>query len=355
MDPIFNGRDQQGVGMTSGISSNQYNYYGSPDRSGSYQQGGGSNAYDPYNQDTVMEKYFGGYQGSNTDQYNKPGNLDPYLTESSSGYNQPQFGRNSQYETPQQPMNDMTALTRIQGISDELDKQAGGEANGDIEVTDLQSALDDKSDKYSKEDKKAIQYLLENQNGLRGRLDSFDGNGDGTFKTDTINKIVANPNAQPEKTPEQKMSNTEAIRILKDQYRFPWDKIDREELSRMQNNEKLSPEERTMAKKLLQNEELFKAADMGRNKKGDEPDGIISPEDCDKLLNRSDLDKIGASSSGYNGNSGQPVIQGGGNSSYPPVNTGNYNQDYYYNSVFGRSVGPAADIFRSAPGGGQAA
>lgn len=353
MGPIFDGRDQQGVGMTSNSINSQYNQYGSPEQYGGYPQGGGFNTYDSYNQDAVMEKYFGGYQGSKTDQYSNPGNLDPYLTESldgQSGHSQPQFGRSRQYEAPQQPLNDMTALARIQAISGELDKQTVGEIDENIGVQDLKSALEDDSGKYSKDDKEAIRYFLENKNGLRGRLDSFDGNGDGLFRTDTINKVVANPNAQPEKTAEQKMSNTEAIRTLKDYLQNRWKKgVDREELSRMQNDEKLSENERLMAKKLLKNEELFKAGDTGKDK-DDNYDGFISYKDCDKLLNRSDLDKIGNGGSGGYPGSGQPVVQGG-YSSYPPANTGNYNLDYYYNSVFGGSLGPAADIFRNAPGG----
>lgn len=286
--------------------------------------------------------YFQGYQGVNTDGFAGGYGLHQSVPASTSS---------------QQPLNDMTALARIQNISNELDQQSTGQTDGTIALGDLKQALEDKSGKYSKEDKEAIQYLMDNQNGMRGRLDSFDGKADAMMTVDSINKLVANPNAQPEKekTPEQKMTNTEAMRIYKDYLGSHMMKgMDREKLSRMAESDKVSEEERTAFKKLLNNKELFDAADTGRDK-NDHYDGHISIQDADKLLNRSDLDQIGVSGNkGNSGSTGQPVIQTG-MSSYPLVSTGNPNLDYYYNNIFGSAVGPAADAYRQAPGGQQKA
>lgn len=327
---------------SSGSINNQYGAYGAQQAYGTGYESGRYNGL--YNSPQENLTYFQGHQSPNQDGYNS--NYGLYGPQSSSSPPQPKM-----------PLNDTTALARVQVIAGDLDKQVTGEADGNIDLQDLQKAVTDDSSKYTKEQKEAIQYLIDNQNGLRGRLDSFDGKGDSVIKVDTLNKVVANPNAQPEKTAEQKMTNTEAIRIYKDYLGGRRKKgMDREEISRLAESDKLSEEERAAFKKLLSNKALFDAADTGRDKNGNY-DGHISFQDADKLLNRSDLDQIGGGSgsgNGAGGYNGQPVIQSGV-SSYPPVSTGNSNLDYYYNNVFGSSVGPASDAYRQAMGGQQAA
>lgn len=328
---------------SSGSINNQYGPYGAQQLYGTgYESGGYNNLYSNPQENLT---YFQGYQSPNQDGYNSNYGL---------------YGPEASTSTPQQPkmpLNDATALARIQGIAGELDKQVTGETDSKIDLQDLQKAVADDSGKYTKEQKEAIQYLIDNQNGMRGRLDSFDGKGDSVIQVDTLNKLVANPNAQPEKTAEQKMTNTEAIRIYKDYLGSRMMKgMDREEISRLAESDKISEDERTAFKKLLSNKALFDAADTGKDK-NNKYDGYISIKDADSLLNRSDLDQIGGGSgsgNGAGGYNGQPVIQSDV-SSYPPVSTGNSNLDYYYNSVFGSSVGPASDAYRQAMGGQQAA
>lgn len=331
---------------SSGSINNQYHAFDGPNVYGLEQKSSNqSGGYNHTGEENLT--YFQGYQGSGTDGYQNNSGIFGPEPQSFSGYSN---------TPPKQPLNDSTALARIQMIADHLDKQITGETNGEISLGDLREAAADDSGKYSKDDKEAIQYLLDNQNGMRGRLDNFDGKGDSLIKVDSINALVANPNAQPEKekTPEEKMTNTEAIMTLKQFLDRPFVKgIDREGLIKMSEDEKIDPQLRIAAKKLLQNEELFKAADVGKKNDG-KYDGFISVNDLKKLINRPDLDKIGANSGSYGagGFNGQPVIQPGVNA-YPPVYTGNSNLDYYYNNIFGTATGPASDAFRQAPGGGQ--
>ncbi|WP_373531600.1 hypothetical protein [Vampirovibrio sp.] len=262
--------------------------------------------------------------------------------------NQPGFTSNdlgsimsAQTQQPQ-PLNDMTALARIQSVGAELDAQTTGEKDNKISIDDLRKAMEDTTEKYSKEDQEAIRYLLDNQNGLRGRLDQFDGKSDGLFTLETVNQVTANPNTQPK----PKMSNTEAVITLKDHLRGQFKAgLKREDLFRLQNDEKAPEAVREAAKKLLENEALFKAADTGRDDDGNY-DGHISVEDLSKLANRSDVDKIGGGSSSTTtgGLAGQSVVQ----NAYLPVSTGNPNADYYQNNVVNRALGPAIDAFRQA-------
>lgn len=303
------------------LTTQNNSYYGPTGQNSpvsAYRAGGGN----PYS--TGWSNYFQGYQGGN-------------------GYTPTVMPLLASPTQQQQPLNDQTALARLQGLSGQLDSESTGQSDGVIGVEDLNKALDDTSGKYSEEDKAVIRYMLDNQNGLRGRLDSFDGKGDGTFSVDTINKVVANPNAQPDKPLDQKMSNTEAFITLKEHLDGPLDdgKMDREELFRLKDDPNVSAEVRAAAKKIFENEELFKMADTGGD--DDKYDGVIGSKDLDTASRRSDLDKIGVSTSSTS-STAQPVVQ----NTYQPVNTGNYNMDYYYNSVYGSALGPATDIYRQA-------
>lgn len=242
-------------------------------------------------------------------------------------------------------MNDTTALARFQGVAGEVDKGASGAADGKVSVEDLKKAMEDTSGKYSKEDKEAIKYLLDNQNGLRGRLDQFDSAGDGSFNVDTVNKVVANPNAQPDLPLDKKMSNSDAFRTLKDYMDSKFmGKMDREELSRLKDDPNASPEVKAAAKKILENETLFKLADTGGD--DDDYDGVIGTKDLDRALNTSNLDTVTGTTPPPSGSS--PVVQGGGYSLYP-TNTGNPNMDYY-GSLYNNILGPANATYQQAMG-----
>jgi hypothetical protein len=259
--------------------------------------------------------------------------------------------------TPEPPLNDSVAVARLQVISSDVDT----DKDGKLSVEELRQAMQDKTGKYSKKDKAALQYLLDNQNGLRGRLDQFDGDADGSFAVDTLNQVVADPNAKPG----EEMSNTDALLILKGHLeslpRLKWrdrDRggkkdenritgISRDQLAALENDDSVSQEVRDAAKKILENEELFKAADTGSLNDGNY-NGHISYQDVKLVLGRSNLDSIGRETSA-NTSSGQSVIQTSStplDSSYPPVSTGNANLDYYYNSVYNPVLVSATDIYR---------
>lgn len=243
---------------------------------------------------------------------------------------------------PQQPLlNDATALARIQSISGQLDAQVAGQADGLIDVNDLRSALDNKSGKYSKTDKEAIQYMLDNQSGLRGRADHFDGNDDGVFSVDTLNKLVANPKAQAVLPLDQKLTNTQALSSLQTFMKdHKWGSLDRNGLNHIAQYGD-TEEQKAAAKKLLNNEELFKAADTGRDNNGDY-DNKISYDDIGSLILRPNVDKIGASTTS--------TTPPPGSAPYTPMYSGNYYADAYYNNMYASTLGPATSLYQSAPG-----
>lgn len=292
--------------------------------------------------DALLAKYFGGGSGQ-APQYGPgyggyggyggyPGSSNPLW-----GYPPPGMGPWSQ----QPPLNDTTALARIQSISGQLDAQVAGQADGLIDVNDLRSALNDKSGKYSKTDREAIQYMLDNQSGLRGRVDHFDGKDDGVFSVDTLNKLVANPSSQPVLPLDQKLTNTQALMALQTFMKdHGWGRLDRQSLSHIAQYGD-TEEQKAAAKKLLNNEELFKAADTGRDNNGDY-DNKISYEDVSSLILRSNVDKIGASTT----STAPPV----GGAPYTPMYSGNYYADAYYNNMYASTLGPATSLYQSAPG-----
>jgi hypothetical protein len=266
-----------------------------------------------------------------------------------------------QVQEQEQPLNDTTVVARIQIIASDLDT----DKDGLISIEELRAAQKDETGKYSKEDKAALQYILDNQNGLRGRLDNFDGNADGSFAVDTLDKVVADPNAKPE----EEMSNTEALLILKGhlesqpklrfldrdrnrsngrfQERLTAD-IDRTGLANLAKDESVSQEVRDAATKILENEELFKALDTGTYNDGNF-NGHITHNDVQSLLNRSDVDSIG-NESGTSSGGGGVVVQSNPlySNTYPPVSTGNSNLDYYYNNVYNQGIAPATDYYNQA-------
>lgn len=245
------------------------------------------------------------------------------------------------YWQQQPPLNDNTALARIQSISGKLDAQNAGQGDGLIDVNDLRSALDDKSGKYSKADKDAIQYLLDNQNGLRGRVDHFDGQDDGQFSVDSLNKMVANPGSQGVLPLDQKMTNTQALMALQSFMKdHNWGILNREGLSHIAQYGD-TEEQKAAAKKLLNNADLFKAADTGEKNDG-RYDGKIDHADLRGLINRADVDKIGASAT-------SPMPPAGG-APYTPIYSGNYYADAYYNNMYASTLGPATALYQNAPG-----
>lgn len=310
--------------MTSPNVNNQYNYFAQPSSFG-------LGAQQPYGLNSGLgnadlSAYFGGYPSTRQDGFN---GLSPLGFNAASSPIPQQSSASAQAATL--PLNDGTALAKLQGIAGKLDAQSAGAADQKISVGDLESALNDNSGKYSADEKKVIQYLLDNTNGTRGKLDHLDGSDDGTFSIDSLNKTVVNPNAQP---PDQAISNTDAIRNLKDfMDKNHIGKLSRENLSRLANDSNQDEQLRNAAKKILHNEELFKVADDGGD--GGGYDGTIGEKDLSTALRKSDLDSIGgsSSSSGAAGSSAVPY-SAPAYTPAPPVSTGNPNLDYYYNNVY---------------------
>lgn len=300
------------------------NYFNPGTNSQSYPTA--QNSYSPY---------FQGYPSAFTDGYhnNNPlglngSSITPMGTGSSGNYSNylnplsTNTGTLSMSSDPSSSTSsDTTLLARFQGLAGKLDIQVNTSPDEKIDTNDLRQALDDKSDKYSTDDKQVIQAMLDNTNGIRGKLDHLDGKDDGIIKIDSINKMVVDPNAQPEKvkTPEDNMSNTKALNVMADYMgtaihldkaghradkyvdkhgmliapqRGSWT-TNRAKLQRMSEDTEVPEMVRTAAKKLLTNKELYKVADIGHH--GGNPDGTISIKDCqDAIKKNPDIDSLGA-------------------------------------------------------------
>ncbi len=193
---------------------------------------------------------------------------------------------------PQAPMDDNVLMGRFQSIASSLDAQNTGTADGLITTGDLNLAIKDTTGKYSEEDKKVIQAILDNQDGLRGRLDHLDGKDDGMFSIDCINKLVADPTASLV-NPVDKMTNTEAIITIANyqEQNGLSDGMSRADVQKIMADSNSSPELKNAAQKLLNNTELFRTLETadahGR------PDDIFSYKDAMSALDMPDLDTIG--------------------------------------------------------------
>jgi hypothetical protein len=202
--------------------------------------------------------------------------------------------------------NDMTTLARFQGLAKKLDIQVNAQEDNKIDVNDLTEALHDTTTKYTSEDKQVIQSILDNTGGIRGKLDHLDGQDDGVMSIENINKMLVNPNVQVEK-PEDKMSNTKALSILLESHKDIFNnRIDRNFLQKLADNDKAPEELKLAAKKLLDNKELFKAVDTA-DKHGD-PDGKISMNDIKAAINDPDIDAKGRSESSGLSTPSQPLF-----------------------------------------------
>lgn len=305
------------------VNAYETNNYFSPGTNTQYPPGSNSQS------SPGMNQYFQGYPSAFTDGYqnNNPlglgaSRLNP-MGVSSSTLNPvgSTAGTLSLDTTPSNSnASDTTLLARFQGLAGKLDTQVNTTADQKIDTNDLRQALDDKTDKYNTDDKQVIQAMLDNTNGIRGKLDHLDGADDGTISIDSINKMVVDPNAPATKiqTPEDKMSNTKALNVMADYMgtaynlskaghradkyvdkhgkliapqRGAWS-TDRSKLQRMSEDTEVPEDVRTAAKKLLANKELFKTADTGQH--GGDPDGTISLRDCqDAIKHNPDIDSIG--------------------------------------------------------------
>jgi hypothetical protein len=330
MSTFFGGAQYTNGGYNSGIPTpGQFNYqpFLAPAINPMSVPGGGANqGPDP------LSKYFGNNASSGLDSFSSSNNLGLNShgsdSEHDSGHDtENDSGNDSGYEsgheeedsyTPPEPMSDTAMLARFQGLASKLDTQVKPGEDGNLSVRAMQSALKDKSGKYTKEDKQVIQAMLDNNGGIRGKLDHMDGKDDGIIKIDSINKLVVNPDAK-QQTPENEMSNTEAANTLAsfiksaihldaaghraDKYvdkhgklvapqRGAWT-IRREMLQKLSEDEKVSEKVRTAAKKMLQNQELEDTVDNAN--KGDDPDGKYSLHDFEKAARKSNFDSIGTS------------------------------------------------------------
>ena len=196
----------------------------------------------------------------------------------------------------QPPLDDNTLMGNLQGIAGELDTQCNGNADGLIDVGDLNSALKDTTGKYSTKDKQVIQALLNNQDGLRGKLDLLDSKNDGLFSLDSINKLVANPNATYQ-SPEDALTNTDAVSTLEtyieqNKDSRGTDRMDRSTLQALVNDSATTANVKLAAQKFLKNSALFDVVDTAD--KGGSTDGKFSMNDCKAAINNiSDLNTTG--------------------------------------------------------------
>jgi len=294
MSTIFNGGQYTNGGYNSGIPSMGQNNY-QPFMMPQVTPASTSNAGDP------MSQYFGGLSNAGANGFTGSGNL---------GLG----NHNSTLQTP----SETKVLARFQGLAPKLDTEVNSEADQKIDVNDMQTALEDKSEKFNAEDKQVIKEILENTGGVRGKLDHLDGEDDGVISIDSINKMVVNPDAK-QQTPQNKMTNTEACNVMADYMgtaihldkaghradkyvdkhgklvagqRGAWT-TDRGKLQKLSQDDQVPEKVRTAAKKLLENKALLDRVDTA-HKKG-EPDGKYSIKDFQAAANQSDIDSVGTS------------------------------------------------------------
>lgn len=288
-----------------------------------------------------LNEYFGGMSNGYYNGYQNNYNLGVTPASSISiGSTSGNSGNSSSSSST--PLPDGTVLARFQGLENKLDTQVNSNADQKIDVNDLQNAESDTSGKYSDSDKQVIQAMLDNQDGLRGKIDHLDGQDDGTMTFDSINKMVVNPNAQytPPKTPEQQMTNTQALNTLADymgtaihldkaghkadeyvdkhgklvaSQRGAWT-TDRGKLQKMADDPDVPDNVRTAAKKMLTNTKLAETVDTAH--KGGDPDGKYSIKDFQDAINKNpDIDSIGEDTTTIN----TGTATGPGTSTWPYI------------------------------------
>jgi hypothetical protein len=219
-------------------------------------------------------------------------------------YNDPYSGYDTMY---QPPLDDNTVIARMQSMAGDIDGLSDGAKDGKISAADLRAVINSDDPKFDAGMKASAQYLLDNDNGLRGRLDGTDGNADGYFTADSLNQLLVNPNYQP-----PQMTNTQALikvrDALKNKAQAQLDSqlpsfihIDageevlqsRQDILALANDNSQPPDVREAAQHILDNTALMdKIAKCDEN----DSDTRFYINEFDRVINMSDADSIGKTS-----------------------------------------------------------
>lgn len=201
-----------------------------------------------------------------------------------------------------------SVIAKIQSYATDIDGLSDGNKDGQMSAQDLRKVVEDQSGKFDQSLKDAANFLLENKNGLRGRLDFVDGKVDGLFTQDSLNKLMADPGYTP--PPPPKLSNTAAlIRVrdeLKNRKQAELDQqlpsfirinaedkvlVDRGAIVGLANDPNASPEVKAAAQHILDNPALMDK--IARCDEGDS-DTRFYINEFNRVINMSDVETIGA-------------------------------------------------------------
>jgi hypothetical protein len=208
----------------------------------------------------------------------------------------------------QPPLTTQSVIAKMQSIAPEVDGLSDGNKDGKISAQDLRKVVDDQSGKFDQSMKDAANFMLENKNGLRGRLDFVDGKVDGFFTQDSLNQLMADPGYTP--PPPPKLSNTLALTRVRDELKNrtqaeldrqlpPFIRINaedkvligRENIVALANDSNASPEVRAAAQHILDNPALMdKIARVNES----DSDTRFYINEFTRVINLSDVESIGA-------------------------------------------------------------